>query len=109
LEGAVGDAVWHAATALGILVTYCVKVSFYPALCVTACCLWVQVGHVAEDVIRIVGERLLVMKDLVVDFYILQAAEKFNVGAAPQWGFLSFGRQVVPRVEALNVAPAAFL
>ena len=54
-EGAMGHAVWHTSTTVRILVTDVMEVACDATLCLAALCLWVQVGHITERVLGVIG------------------------------------------------------
>ena len=66
-----GYAVWHASTAVCILITDIMEVSCDTALRLAALCLGVQVGHITECVLGIIGKSLLVMQHRVMSFNFL--------------------------------------
>ena len=70
-----GHAVWHASTTVRILIANVVEVACDTTLCFAALCLGIQVGNIAERVLRVIGQRLLVMQHRVVSFHFLKTAK----------------------------------
>ena len=92
-----GHAVWHTAAAMRVLVATLLEVPYYAALRFAALRLSVQIRNIAEGMLRVIRQCLLVVQHIVMLSNLFQASEEFDVAARLTW-LVKRLSQVLPRV-----------
>ena len=80
-----GDAVGHASTAFGVFIAAFVEVADDAPLGFAALGFRIETRNVAEWMLGIVSQSVLVMKNRIMAAYIFQAAELLHIAAASRW------------------------
>ena len=102
-----GDAVGHASTAFGVFIAAFVEVADDAPLGFAALGFRIETRNVAEGMLGIVSQSVLVMKNRIMAANIFQATELLYIAAARRWfhHFINIDRQrlrqMMPRVNVL--------